>query len=150
MGQRGPKVNDDIAVAVLLEALFTTDEEACSKYQIHRRTLANYRKRLAEDKNFAQFFLTKKKEFYDKWADDMPVALKDSLAFISHASRSAAKDPRSYMNPALISAVAGAMKLVADILYTGWVIDARITDTNRQETGISQSDSAEADSAYIS
>jgi len=59
-------------------------------------------------------------------AESIPTALRNSLEFITGACAKAKGDPNASRNPMLISAVAGALKLGAEVFYTGKVIDARL------------------------
>lgn len=140
----------DLAATVLLEALLTTDEKAVEKYGITRQTLHNYRKRLAEDEDFLHFFTTKKAAFDKAWADELPIALKKGIRLIAECADSFGKDEQIFKrNPELIHALAGAVKVCADVYYTGKVIDARIAPPDRQPAGVLGSESADAESHAV-
>jgi hypothetical protein len=124
--------NRDLAAAVLLAAIYTSDENACQKYNITPRTLYNYRKRLEDDSKLSEIFQRKKAEFDAAWANDLPGALRESIEFIKETARRAKSDPHTYRNPALIHAIAGAMKMCAEVHYTGKWIDARLDPEDRQ------------------
>lgn len=129
----------EFASTVLLSAMYATDKEAAEKHAIHVRSIANYRKALREDETFAEYFKHKKQAFDVVWAERLPGALNDGVEFIAQAARRAAKDPLSYRNPALIHAIAGATKLLAEVHYTGKLINARLaTDDpeDRQPVGM--------------
>jgi hypothetical protein len=134
--------NQDLAAAVLLEAVFSTDAVACEKYGITVRTLCNYRKRLHTDSNFADFFRTKKEAFDLAWVNEMPIALRKAIRFIARATEVA--DPR---NPAVIERIAGAIKIIAEVQMTGKFIDARIGTGDRETSQLSrQGDTSPASS----
>ncbi len=121
----------EIAAAVLLAALYTTDEIACKQYGVSVRSLLNWRNRLAEDPEFAEIFLTKKRALDAAWAEKLPLALSRSIDLISECAAAIAVDPMMRKNPNVIHAIAGAIKICAEVHYTGKLIDARLADPNR-------------------
>ena len=140
----------DRATAVLLEAAYTTDADAAKKYGVSLRSVQGWRRRLAEDDKFAAFFATKKAEFDRAWADELPVALKKGIRLIAECADSFGKDEQIFKrNPELIHALAGAVKVCADVYYTGKVIDARIAPPDRQPAGLLGSESADAESSAV-
>lgn len=143
------KFKPEIAAAALLTAAYANDEEACKKYGVSLRSLQNWRRRLAEDQEFADFFTKKNAEASKKWAEELPVALTQSLRFLGEAADAARKDPMYVRNPMVIQAVAGAMKLIADVLLTSRVLDARLANTDRPENGIPQQIPAESSVEHI-
>ena len=119
-------LNKELAATALLEAAYTTDEMVCERYGISRRSLQRWRKALGTDNELAQSVATKKAAMDVAWAESLPAALRNSLEFIAGACAKAKDDPTAYRNPLLISAVAGALKLCAEVFYTGRVLDARL------------------------
>jgi len=115
-----------VAAMALREAVHTTDRQACERYGISERTMRRWRKALASDDELAAFVRAKKAAFDAAWAESLPPALRNSLEFIAGACAKAKDDPNAYCSPLLISAVAAAMKLCAEVYYTGKVIDARL------------------------
>ena len=126
-----PKFRYDLAACVLIEALFTTDAEACKKYGITERTLHRYRQRLVEDSVLEHLFAEKKRALDDKWADVLPNAMREAVHAIAEISKELRTNPATRRNPVSLERLAGALKLCADVYYTGKVIDARIADRNR-------------------
>jgi hypothetical protein len=121
------KLDRELAAATLLDAAYTTDEKACSKYGVSLRSLQRWRRQLADgDPELAGFVATKKAAFDAAWADELPVALKKGIQCLSECMDTIRADPRSLKNPAMIHAVAGAMTICAEIYFTGKVIDSRI------------------------
>jgi hypothetical protein len=120
------KFKYDLAAQVLIEALFTTDDEACAKYGITSRTLRRYRQRLANDPLLEALFQTKKSKLDDKWADTLPAAMREAVRAIAEICSSMRTDPIARRNPFSLEKLAGALKLCADVYYTGKVIDARL------------------------
>ena len=124
-------LNRDLAAAVLLEAVFTSDGAACDKYGISIRTIQNYRRRLHEDPELAGVFATKKALFDRAWADDLVRALRGAALFIAEATETARNNEQCKTNPEMIAAMAGALKLCADVHLTSKVLDARLAESNR-------------------
>jgi hypothetical protein len=116
------ELNKELAATVILEACYTTDEKASAKHGVSIRSLQRWRRQLASDPVLAGFVATKKKALDERWAEEMPVALRKAARFIGDACEVA-----DIRNPAVISAIAGAVKVLAEVIYTGRVIDARIT-----------------------
>ncbi len=115
------ELDKDFAATVLLEAVYTTDECAAKKYGVSIRFLQRWRKQLASDEVLAGFVATKKKALDAAWAEEMPIALVKGLRFIGDACQVADK-----RNPAVIESVSKVIRIIADALYTGRMIDARI------------------------
>jgi hypothetical protein len=126
----------DFAAAVLIEAVFMTDAIACDKYGISLRTLRDYRARLHQDPELAAIFHTKKTLLDRAWADELVKAMRGAAAFIFEATETARNDEGCKTNPEMIAAMAGALKLCADIHLTSKVLDARLADANRQANGL--------------
>ncbi len=121
------KPDTELVATVLLEAIYARkDEEVASKFGITARTLRNYRKRLTEDSELASVLAQKKKAFDEKWAEQLPSALRSSIDFIASATARAKDDPNAHRNPMLIDAIARAMMLCAEVHFTGRLIDARL------------------------
>jgi hypothetical protein len=143
-------LDKEFAATVLLEAAYTTDAIVCQKYGISLRTLQRYRKALSESEELTQFVATKKAALDELWAEQLPRSLRSTIEFLGEAAIRAKADASSYRNPALIEAVAGAMKLCADVYYTGKVIDARIAANDRATNDVSGSVSTETGSPLTS
>jgi hypothetical protein len=123
----------------LLDAAYTTDEKACAKYGISIRSLQRWRRQLADgDPELAGSVATKKAAFDAAWADELPAALRKGIQCLSECMDSLRADPKTFTNPAMIHAVAGAMTICAEIYFTGKVIDSRIDpETSNDKTSYS-------------
>lgn len=120
-------VNKDRAARILIEAAYLGDEKAIKRGGISIRTLQYYRKRLAEgDPELVELIGRYKQAMDREWASSLPMALNQSVEFIASAAAAAKDDKNTLRNPMMISSIAGAMKLLADVYYTGRVIDARV------------------------
>lgn len=120
----------ELAAAILVEALYTTDKDTCEKYGISIRSLQNYRQRLATDAELALIFARRQKDSYSLWVDEVPVALFKAIKFIGQAADSVSVDANYRRNPMVIEAVAGALKLVAEVHFANKVITARLINEN--------------------
>jgi hypothetical protein len=136
------------AAAVLLDALYTTDQKAAERYGVSLRSVQGWRRMLAEDSEFAAFFATKKEQFDAAWADTLPIALKEGVGLLAECARAIRSDARMMKNPAVIAAVAGAVKICAEVYLTGKVIDARIAGTDRQAGQVPLEGDTAAESQY--
>jgi hypothetical protein len=130
------KFKPDLAAAVLITAAYVNDEEACKQYGVSLRSLQNWRRRLHEDAEFADFFTTKSREAGQRWAEQLPVALTKALQFLSAAADAVRLDPLYLRNPMVVQAIAGAFKLCADVHLTSKVLDARLANSDRPENGL--------------
>jgi hypothetical protein len=130
--------NRELAAAALIEAVFTNDDAASSKYGISLRTLRGYRQKLHSDAELAGLFHTKKALFDRAWADDLVKALKGAALFIAEATETARTNEKCKTDPNMIAAMAGALKLCADVHLTSKVLDARLADANRPTNGLSE------------
>lgn len=122
------RLKRELAAAVIVDALFSTDKAACERYGISLRSLQNYRQKLAEDEELALIFARKKAEFDKTWVDGLPGALRSAIQFIADSSEAARADPNYKKNPMVIQAIAGAMKLCADVYLTSRVVEARLRE----------------------
>lgn len=126
--------NKEFAATVLVEAIYTTDEKACKKFGVSDRTLRRWRKALATDPVLSGFVHTKKAAFDREWAQELPIALRKAIRVIGEIADAISDNAAMKRNPNVIVAVAGAIKICAEVHLTGRVIDARIADRDR-ETG---------------
>lgn len=139
-------VNKSRAAKILMEAIYLGDEKACTRNGISIRTLQNYRKRLAEgDPDLVEMVGRCKKNLDREWAASLPIALGQSVEFIASAAAAAKDDKRVLCNPMMISSIAGAMKLLADVYYTGKIIDARVGSGQIEPFGTIDEQSSSAD-----
>lgn len=138
--------NKELAATVLIEAAYIGDEKACERYGLALRSLQRYRKALAEgDTELAEFVAKKRKAFDQEWAAKIPIALSETVEYLTAVSAAAKTDKLLLRNPMMVSAAAGGMKLLADVMFTGKIIDARIAQTNRPADGIPGEIPAETD-----
>lgn len=146
-------LNYELAATVLIEAAYLGDEKAAERNGVSVRSLQNYRKRLASgDKQLTESFAMKRAVLSQQWGDKLPLAINECVEFIATAAAQSKTDKNTMRNPALIAALAGAMKLCVDAHLTGKVIDARIAATNRPAHELPGQVPAEADgesSAFI-
>lgn len=118
----------ELAATVILEAAYTTDDKAAVRYGVSTRSIRRWRKQFASDEVLAAFVRTKKEAMDAAWAEELPIALRHSLDFIASAAQSASDDPMCKRNPEFIHAIAGALRICAEVYYTGKIIDARLAN----------------------
>lgn len=123
-----PAFNYELASTVLVEAAYQGDKVTAKKYGITERTIRNYRKRLDEDKRLSAFFQDKKERMEQRWADELPGAIRAAINYLQGAAQDA--DRR---NPDAIHAVAGALKILSDVALTKEVLDARLARQHRSQ-----------------
>lgn len=122
------KINYERAATILVEAAFSNDKTAAEKYGVTTRTVQRYRDRLETDDELALLVAIKKQRFEDGWADELSGAIRSSIRFLQRAANEA--DPK---DPAVIHAVAGSLKILADVTLTKKVLDARLTGRGEPE-----------------
>lgn len=112
---------------ILVEALFFGDKRTAQRWGITGRTIVNYRYRLAEDEELSRLFYLKKTEFESNWAKDIPAAIMAGISFLGEAAK------QNDYSPEMIHAIAGAVKILAEVGLTKEIIDARIGKLDRPD-----------------
>jgi len=128
----------DFIARVLIEASILGDEAAAARYNISVRTVERYRAKLAADPRLAAFVAGKKKASEAEWAHGLASALKGNIDFLNRASAQA--DPSS---PEAIHAVAGALKILAEVSLASKMLDVRLAERSRAEAEEARSASAD-------
>jgi hypothetical protein len=111
----------------LVEAAYFGDKAAADRYGVTMRSVENYRARLVTDTELVAFFAIKKQEFEDKWADELPAAIRASIRFLAKAANEV------MVTADTIHSIAGALKILADVTLTKQVLDARLTGRGNAE-----------------
>lgn len=109
----------DRAASILVEAAYSGDDQAARKWQVSVRSIANWRNRLDEEPEFAAIFHHKKEIFEANWALDLLPAIYSSIDYLKRAAQ------RKRYSHQMVHAVAGALKILSDVLVTKEVLDAR-------------------------
>lgn len=122
---QGSSFDTERAATILVEAAYKGDKAATAEWGLTTRTLRNWRQRLNTDAAFAELFRQKRAAVEKDWAQDAPQAIRAAIAFIQRAAAN------GKTTPAMVHAVAGAMKLLADVTLTKQVLDARLAERNR-------------------
>jgi hypothetical protein len=122
------RFNYDRAAAVLVEAAYFGDKAAADRYGITVRSVERYRERLDDDIELSAFVTIKKQEFEDRWAEELPAAIRASIRFLAKAANEA-----DHKDAQTIYSVAGALKILADVTLTKRVLDARLTGRGESE-----------------
>lgn len=130
---KGNGFNRERAATVLVDAAYTNDERAAEKWGVTRASIWNWRKRLIDDGELLTLFDAKKERFEAEWAQELPNAIRACVDFIKRAALEA-----NHTKPDVIYSIAGALKIVSDIQMSKDIIDARLSEFNRQTREASQ------------
>jgi hypothetical protein len=115
------KIDYDRVATILIEAAFFGDKPTAKRWGITNRTIINYRNRLADDTKLSHLFALKKVEFEAEWASEIPAAIRAGIHFLGEAAKVAKLN-----DPAVIHAVAGAVKILAEVGLTKELLDAKL------------------------
>ena len=129
--EKRTKFNPELAATILVETLFFGDQKAVARYGITDRTLRNWRSRLAADESFSAIFRLKKESFDAAWLEGLGEPIRHAMEFISSAC--ATMDARQKSNPETIHAVAGALKICAEIYITAKALNV---DSEPEDLGL--------------
>ena len=140
----GTKFKPHLAAVTLVEAAYRGDDEAAERWGVTTRTIMNWRARLDEDVEFSAIFAHKKEQFEAGWRDELGLALRAGIDFLKRAAQEA--DPRK---ADVIFSVAGAVKILADVNASMDILDARLTEFNRQTRETDRALAAEAETNEI-
>ena len=114
-------IDTDRVAQVLVDAAYTGDEAAAAKWGISERTIKRYRARLGADDTLSLSVQEKRQLVEQDWAAELPAAIRAGAGFIHRAAEQG--DPT---DPNMVHAVAGGMKLVAEVLFAKQMLDARM------------------------
>ncbi|MHA2265380.1 MAG: hypothetical protein ACXAEN_23575 [Candidatus Thorarchaeota archaeon] len=129
MSKNAPRLDNERVATILVEALYYGDIRTAQRWGIHKRTVHNYRLRLKENSNgLVSIFNHKKQLFESEWASDIPATIRTAMRYIQRATNELDVTPEG------LHAVAGALKIVAEVGITKEMIDVRLQDFryNRQ------------------
>jgi hypothetical protein len=122
------RLDYDRVASILVEAAFFGDPQASQRWGITERTIRNYRAKLDEDSELSSFFLVKKQAFESEWATEIPMAIRAGIHFLGEAAKKA-----NPTDPDTIHAIAGAVKILAEVGLTKEIIDARLGRYDRED-----------------
>lgn len=117
--------NHERAALILVEAAYYGDRATGDRWGVSIRSIQRYRARLDSDQELSQLVALKKEAFERDWTEEMPAAIRTGIRFLNTAFQEA--DPTS---PEAIHAVAGAMKILAEIGLTREVLNVRFYGKN--------------------
>jgi hypothetical protein len=132
------KFKPHLAAAVLIEAAYKSDSQACEKYGVSLRSLQNWRRRLHEDEAFAAIFATEARNLEKEWASEFLAPIRRAAILIDQCYQELLKDPTSMKSAAVIQAIADSARTCADILLTQQAINAQFGDPNKPENQLPQ------------
>lgn len=116
----------ELAAVILAEAEFATDLEVAKRHGVSNNTICNWRRRLETDPNLAKLFDIKRTEFSKKWADKASPAIQASINFLAAAAKHHLA--KKNFSREEIHAVAGGLKIMAEIALTKQVLDVGNAD----------------------
>lgn len=121
MSRSDSRLDYDRVASVLVEAAFFGDSQAANRWGITERTVRRYRSKMGDDDELSSIVQVKKENFEQNWAEEIPAAIRSATRFLMTASVEA--DPK---DPQAIHAVAGAMKIMAEVGLTKEILDVRL------------------------
>ncbi len=128
----------DKAASVLVDAAYRGDEEAARLWGVNERTIRRYRARMDEDDALSSLVQRKRALAEQGWIDRFPATLGAGADFIERAAKQGSpKDPN------MVHAVAGAMKLMAEIMFVKQMLDARFNERHAGGAGTDRPQIAE-------
>ncbi|MCC6649093.1 MAG: hypothetical protein IT374_26430 [Polyangiaceae bacterium] len=116
-----PGIDRERVATVLVEASLQGDKKTSERYDITTRTLQNWRNRLSQDVELSRLFAAKKKLATEEWASGLAPAIRGAIDFLHRATNDA-----DVKDPAVIHAIAGALKILSGVAVTSRVLDARL------------------------
>lgn len=116
----------EFAATLMLEAIYTTDEKACAKYNVTTRTLQKYRRRLFMDSELAKLLAEKQKTFDAAWAEELPSALREAITTIRESAKAIREEKDIRMSPDVMIALSKAVRVLGEVEFTRKVIGARL------------------------
>lgn len=117
------KINLDKAASILVVAAYHGDQAAAAQFRVSVRTVQRYRAELARRKQLAEFVALKKTEYDRQWQTEMAGTKRDLLRYIARSARGMTE-----ATPEMIHAVAGALKILAEIEAGGRYLEARLAE----------------------
>lgn len=121
------RIDYNRAATILVEAIWLGDQRTAKKWGITQRTIIRYRNKLETDDELSQLVTYKNDVFTNDWAAGIPSAIRAAISFLQEAAMKANPE-----DPAVIHAVAGALKMLAEVGLTKEVIDARLGRGHRE------------------
>lgn len=116
----------DRVALILVEAAFFGEKQTAQRWGISTKTIERYRARLDEDSGLSGFVALKKQAFESSWADEIPASIRAGIRFLGEAAKRADYTPES------IHAIAGAVKILAEVGLTKEILDVRLGRYNRE------------------
>ena len=113
--------NTERAAMILVDAAYTNDERAAEMHDVSRQSVVNYRKRLETDPELVQCFARKKQLREAAWASSVGPTIEAITDYLLRAATKA-----STRDPDTIHALAGALKILADVKVTKEMLDVRL------------------------
>ncbi len=121
------KFSADQIAQILVEAMFTSDQIAAAQHGIATRTIERWRDKINIDTNLSRLVEIKRQAFQRRWIEKAGAFLDQDLEYLHKAAQT------QNVTPEMIHALAGALKIVSEIITIREVLDARLTGQNRED-----------------
>lgn len=108
---------------ILIDAAYMGDKKAAQKWGITDRSVRRYRARMATDSELSAYVLKRKQQAEKTWAEDLSLAIKAGIAFLSESTQALSK-----RDPEAVKAVNESVKTLTDVAIMREVLDARLAE----------------------
>lgn len=116
---------------LLVEAVTLGDKAACERAGVSAKTLQRARAAVLNDAELSRVVREKKTLSDAQWADELPGAIRQTIAWIQRAA-----DPGAVLPDAdTIHAMAGALKILTDVGTAHRVLEVRLRKMEEQQSG---------------
>lgn len=125
--------------AAIVDAAFTTDQEAAKQHGVSRRSLIRWRQSLDEDPELAQEVTAIYKEEIQgrDWLEEATRTVQNAFSFLRRATNKLdASDPEA------VKAVSLAIQTLTEAKLTAQVINARLAEQNTEYREADREDAA--------
>jgi hypothetical protein len=130
----GPKLDNDKIARIVLDAKLLGDESAAKRHDVSTKTVGRYKQLVEADSKLSDLVCEKLKLVEGDWGIGLASAIRGQIEFLNRAATCAdASDPHA------VHAIAGALKILADVALTSRMLDARLTPGAREEAAPTRS-----------
>jgi hypothetical protein len=120
------KFSNEQISQILVEAMFTSEQNTANKYGIAVRTINRWQEKALIDLELSKLIEIKKRMYYRRWVDKAGAALDHGIEYISRAMQT------QTVTPEMLHAAAGALKIISEIITLREVLDARLSGQDRE------------------
>lgn len=125
--------------AAIVDAAFTTDQEAAEQHEVSRRSIQRWRADMEEDPELAENVAALYKEEIQgrDWLEEATRTVQSAFSFLRRASNGL--DPS---DPDAVKAVSLAIQTLTEAKLTAQVINARLAEQNTEYREADREDAA--------